>query len=80
MSAFAEFDRERQEIDNLIGLGYTVAGIYEDLDGARVIFIRREPAGGPVELLLLTADARKHVTTLLVGGSRQAASAQESLL
>ncbi|ETT64402.1 hypothetical protein C173_21391 [Paenibacillus sp. FSL R7-277] len=70
MSAFAEFDRERQEIDNLTGLGYTVAGIYEDLDGARVTFIRREPAGGPVELLLLTADARKHVTTLLVGRTR----------
>lgn len=70
MSAFAEFDRERQDIDNLVRLAYTVAGIYEDLDGARVTFIRREPAGGPVELLLLTADARKHVTTLLVGGSR----------
>ncbi|MEK3880547.1 MULTISPECIES: hypothetical protein [unclassified Paenibacillus] len=70
MSAFAEFDRERQEIDNLVGLGYNVAGIYEDLDGARVTFIRREPAGGPVELLLLTADARKHVTTLLVGRTR----------
>lgn len=75
MSAFAEFDRERQEIDNLIGLGYTVVGIYEDLDGAKVTFIRSEPAGGPVELLLLTADARKHVTTLLVGGMRGSSKA-----
>lgn len=74
MSAFAEFDRERQEIDNLIGLGYTVAGIYEDLDGARVTFIRRSRPAGRWSLLLLTADARKHVTTLLVGGTRQTAA------
>ncbi|WP_405105036.1 hypothetical protein MHH28_20540 [Paenibacillus sp. FSL K6-1217] len=80
MSAFAEFGRERQEIDNLIGQGYTIAGIYEDLDGARVTFIRSAPAGGPVELRLLTADARKHMTTLLLGGSRQAAAAQETLI
>ncbi|NQX47051.1 hypothetical protein HQN87_17110 [Paenibacillus tritici] len=73
MSAFAEFDQERQRIDSLIGQGYTITGIYEDLDGARVTFIRSEPAGEPVELLLLTADARKHVTALLVSGFRMVA-------
>lgn len=68
MSAFAEFEEERRQIDSLLGQGYTVAGILEDLDGARVKFIRREPpAGAPVELLLLTADARKHVTAVLIG-------------
>lgn len=70
MSAFAEFEEERRQIDSLHGQGYTVAGIYEDLDGARVTFIRSEPAGEPVELLLLTADARKHVTAVLLDGSR----------
>lgn len=73
MSAFEEFDQERQAIDSLLLQGYTVTGIFEDLDGARVRFIRREPAGEPVELLLLTADARKHVTTLIFGGSKPAA-------
>ncbi|WP_340026281.1 hypothetical protein MHI24_14435 [Paenibacillus sp. FSL K6-1096] len=70
MSAFAEFEEERRQIDSLFGQGYTVAGIYEDLDGARVIFIRSEPAGEPVELLLLTADARKHVTAVIFDRSR----------
>jgi len=73
MSAFEEFDKERQEIDSLMQQGYSVAGIVEDLDGARVTFIRREPGGAPVELLLLTADARKHVTTLIFSGSTPAA-------
>ncbi|QUL54683.1 hypothetical protein KDC22_31265 [Paenibacillus tritici] len=76
MSAFAEFDQERQRIDSLIGQGYTITGIHEDLDGARVTFIRSEPAGEPVELLLLTADARKHVTALLVSGFRPAAAVE----
>lgn len=69
MSAFAEFEEERRQIDSLLGGGYKVAGIMEDLDGATVKFIRREPPGTPVELLLLTADARKHVTAVLLGGS-----------
>jgi hypothetical protein len=73
MSAYEEFDKERQEIDSLMQQGYTVAGIFEDLDGARVKFISSEPGGAPVELLLLTADARKHVTTLIFGGSKPAA-------
>ncbi|AIQ61420.1 hypothetical protein [Paenibacillus borealis] len=72
MSAFDEFDQERQAIDSLLLQGYTVTGIFEDLDGARVRFIPSEPAGEPVELLLLTADARKHVTTLIFGGSKPA--------
>lgn len=70
MSASAEFEEERRQIDSLLGQGYRVAGIAEDLDGARVKFIRREPPGASVELLLLTADARKHVTSVIFDGSR----------
>lgn len=73
MSAFAEFDKERQEIDSLMGRGYRVAGLSENLDGTRVLFIPGRPGEEAVELQLLTADARKHVTTLLMGGSRPAA-------
>ena len=73
MSAFAEFDQERQAIDSLMEQGYKVIGIFEDLNGATVKFIPVEPGGEPVELLLLTADARKHVTTLIFGGSKPVA-------
>jgi len=65
MSAYAEFAKEQQEIDELLFKGYSVSGIRENLDGAVVKFVRGEPAPGAVELNLLTADARKYVTTLV---------------
>lgn len=70
MSAFAEFSKEQGEVDGLLFKGYSIANIQEDLDGARVKFVRGEPAKSAVELLLLTADARKYVTTLVVVGQR----------
>lgn len=72
MSAFDEFAKEQGEVDGLLFKGYTIAGIQEDLDGARIKFVRGEPAKSAVELLLLTADARKYVTTLVVVGQRAA--------
>ncbi|WP_019914881.1 hypothetical protein [Paenibacillus sp. HW567] len=69
MSAFAEFDKERQEIDALLRQDYTITGIREGLDGAKVKFISSASGRDPVELLLLTADARKHVTTLLIAAA-----------
>jgi hypothetical protein len=65
MSAYAEFAKEQQEVDELLFKGYSVVGISENLDGATVKFVRGEPAPGTVELNLLTADARKYVTTLV---------------
>lgn len=70
MSAFEEFDLERQEIDSLVREGYSIVRIEEDLDGAKVKFTSSDPDKSDVELLLLTADARKHVTTVLLAGSR----------
>lgn len=72
MSAFAEYAKEQEEIDGLLFKGYTIASIQEDLDGARIKFVRGEPAKSSVELLLLTADARKYVTTLVVAKLRAA--------
>ncbi|WP_042131463.1 hypothetical protein [Paenibacillus sp. FSL R5-0345] len=66
MSAYAEYAKEQQEIDGLLFKGYTIASIQEDLDGARIKFVRGEPAKSSIELLLLTADARKYVTTVVV--------------
>ncbi|WP_150270129.1 hypothetical protein [Paenibacillus tepidiphilus] len=78
MSAYTEFDQERQEIDELLEQGYRIANIEEDLDGARVKFIRSGPVAGEQVLQLLTADARKHVTTVLLGVNRMPAQAVES--
>ena len=65
MAAYEEFVREQQAIDELLFKGYTIVGIQEDLDGANVKFVMAEPAKGTVNMQLLTADARKYVTTLL---------------
>jgi hypothetical protein len=70
MTAYDEFDLERQEIDSLVREGYSIVSIEEDLDGAKVKFASAVPEKEDVELLLLTADARKHVTTVLLAGSR----------
>ncbi|NGM82171.1 hypothetical protein G5B47_07070 [Paenibacillus sp. 7124] len=70
MSAYDEFAKEKQEIDALLDQGYTVTGMLETLDGAKVKFDGGEP--GSVELLLLTADARKYVTTLVFAGLQKA--------
>ncbi|MEK4061297.1 MULTISPECIES: hypothetical protein [Paenibacillus] len=72
MSAFDEFDQERQEINALLLQGYSIVSIEEDLDGARVKFIHSSLGRVPVELQLLTADARKHVTTVVISGQRPA--------
>lgn len=73
MSAFDEFDQERQEIDGLLQQGYSILSIIEDLDGARVKFVHGNPNKVPVWLQLLTADARKYVTTVVLAAHLQAA-------
>ncbi|QYR21881.1 hypothetical protein KZ483_02240 [Paenibacillus sp. sptzw28] len=65
MSAFREFWNEKQEIDALLSEGYSVASVKEDLDGTKVRFVRDESSPEHAELLLLTADARKYVVSLI---------------
>lgn len=72
MSAFEDFDKERQAVDELLQQGYRVVNITEDLDGARVTFTHSGQLPSPVELVLLTADARKHVTTAVFAGRKPA--------
>ncbi|WP_151733621.1 hypothetical protein [Paenibacillus tengchongensis] len=78
MSAFTEFDQERREINELLEQGYRIVNIEEDLDGARVKFMRSGPVAAVQVLQLLTADARKHVTTVLPGIQRTPEEAVES--
>ncbi|KAA9008389.1 hypothetical protein F4V43_01160 [Paenibacillus spiritus] len=72
MSAYDDYAREKEAVDEQVSTGYAIAGIAEDLDGAVVRFVRGEPAPAAAELRLLTADARKYVTTLLVAAKRTA--------
>lgn len=65
MAAYEEFLKEQKEVDDLLFKGYAIACIEESLDGAKVSFVRGEPAKSTIEVLLLTADARKYVTTLI---------------
>lgn len=79
MSAFAEFDKERQAVDKLLMQGYGIVNIKEDLDGAVVTFVRSGSDGDPVRLLLLTADARKYVATAVFAGKKSAAPVEASI-
>ncbi|MBY0009315.1 hypothetical protein [Paenibacillus typhae] len=79
MSAFAEFDKERQAVDKLLLQGYRIVNIKEDLDGAEVTFVRSGSDSDPVKLLLLTADARKHVATAVFAGNKPAAPVEASI-
>ncbi|WP_322907821.1 hypothetical protein [Paenibacillus campi] len=71
MSAFAEFEREKQQIDAILTQGYRIAAIEENLDGALVHFVQARPEQERTQLQILTADARKYVTTLLFASQVQ---------
>lgn len=72
MSAYEEYRREKQEIDEYLEQGYVFAGIREDLDGTEVRFVRKgTEAVEQALLLLLNPDSRKYVTALLFEGRQQ---------
>jgi len=67
MSASMEYMQEKEALDRYLRDGYEIVRIREDLDGAEVTF--RSKATGEVEAVqLLTADARKYITTVLFAG------------
>jgi hypothetical protein len=71
MSAYEEFYREKRAVDALLQEGYIIAGINEVMEGMELRFRKRiaesphSPEPAYVELLLLTADARKYVSNLI---------------
>jgi tRNA isopentenyl-2-thiomethyl-A-37 hydroxylase MiaE len=66
MSAFDEYAEEKRTIDELIGQGFSIAGMYERLDGADVLFVRKSEPEARRKVLLLTAEARKYVSYLVL--------------
>ncbi|WP_028400064.1 hypothetical protein [Ectobacillus panaciterrae] len=66
MSSHTEFLAERDKIDFLIQKGYLIANIRETLDGAFVDFEKQGEAEEPQTLHIMTADARKYFSALLI--------------
>ncbi|MTT30703.1 hypothetical protein GMB86_01570 [Terrilactibacillus sp. BCM23-1] len=68
------FMEEKERIDNLVEQGYKITGIEENLSGAYVHFDYIDHDNRNVEtqiLHVLSADARKYFTTLLVAKEKR---------
>ncbi|MFC0271825.1 hypothetical protein ACFFIX_10200 [Metabacillus herbersteinensis] len=72
MSSYIEFLEEKEKIDELIGKGYQIAGVRENLSGAFVEFApSSNNMGQKVELHILTADARKYFSNIIIGNQKK---------
>jgi hypothetical protein len=73
MSAWHEYVKEKQWIDDLLSGGYTVAEVAETLDGDVVRFARDAGSGKreTLEVMLRNADARKYLGAVLIGRLRE---------
>jgi hypothetical protein len=65
MSAYVEFWEEKQKIDALLRKGFSIVEIHEHLEGADVQFKFKGTIPAQEQLRLLTADARKYVSSLI---------------
>jgi hypothetical protein len=72
MSAYAEYDKEKRTVDALLEDGFAIVSINEVLDGMEIRFRKLPPECDEAQLLLLTADARKYVSNLIVSQQKQA--------
>ncbi|OLO28180.1 hypothetical protein BTR23_18035 [Alkalihalophilus pseudofirmus] len=71
MSDYQQFISEKEKIDFLIDQGYRIKGVTENLSGAFVEFELRipDPSGHKNQLEklhILTADARKYFSSILI--------------
>ncbi|CAM4273208.1 hypothetical protein L1N85_18235 [Paenibacillus alkaliterrae] len=64
MAAYEQFAEERNKIDSYIKQQYRITAVREDLSGTRLTL--EHPGGDRTELLVLTADARKHLANVLI--------------
>ncbi|MCM3587553.1 hypothetical protein M3182_17595 [Mesobacillus maritimus] len=71
MSAYKEFLEEKQKIDELIDNGYEITCVRENLSGAFVEFTNTQNLEDKVELHILTADARKHFSNIIIHKQRK---------
>lgn len=64
MSAYQEYIAEKERLDAYVNRHFQISAISENLSGTSVRL--EHPGGESATLLLLTADARKHVINLLL--------------
>jgi hypothetical protein len=64
MTAYGQFIEERDKIDAFVRLQYRIAAVREDLSGSWLTL--EHPGGDRTELLVRTADARKHLANVLI--------------
>ncbi|MBM7648616.1 hypothetical protein JOC78_001562 [Bacillus ectoiniformans] len=75
MSSYKEFLEEKLKIDELLEKGYKIAGVNETLSGAFVEFDRPLndlSQAEKVELHILTADARKYFSNIIIAEQKKA--------
>lgn len=68
MSAYEQFAEEKNKLDDFIKQQYSIIGVREDLSGTWLTL--QHPGGDQAVLLLLTADARKYASNVLIKQSR----------
>ncbi|MEK4030602.1 MULTISPECIES: hypothetical protein [Bacillaceae] len=74
MSSYKEFVKEKEKIDELYKNGYTITGVEENLSGAFLTFERSsldlKNTEKKVKLQILTADARKYFSNLIMANQK----------
>lgn len=73
MSSYKEFLEEKAKIDGMLEKGYEITRIIENLSGAFVEFTNPKNSEDKVELQILTADARKYFSTIIIANQKKSA-------
>ncbi|SEM70182.1 hypothetical protein SAMN05192533_10516 [Mesobacillus persicus] len=71
MSSYNEFLEEKTKIDSLIEQGYQIASVRENLSGAFVEFAPADQKEENITLHILTADARKHFSNIIIANHKK---------
>ena len=71
MSSYKEFISEKKRIDGLLQKDYEITRITENLSGAFVEFTNSKNPEDKLELQILTADARKYFSTIIIAKQKK---------
>jgi len=71
MSSYKEFLGEKEKIDRLLQKSYKITSVRENLSGAFIEFTNPKNPEDKVELHILTADARKYFSTIIIAKQKK---------
>jgi hypothetical protein len=71
MSSYKEFLGEKEKIDGMLQKGYEITSVRENLSGAFVEFTNSKNLEDKVELQILTADARKYFSSIIIANQKK---------